>query len=516
MASKYALILLLLVLAGCAQVGRISGGPQDTFAPKPVEGKMSPANASTNFSGNQITIEFDEFFKLVNPNQTIQMVPPHTTLSTSVSRKTLTISWEDSLQPNTTYAIYLNGALKDYTEGNDSTMQFVFSTGSQIDSLSYSVAVMNAWTQEPENEAVAVLYGDNDELVSVAQVSNGVASMNYLRAGTYKMIVMNDENRDLEYQSNERVGFNETGTITVDSSYFDSIPIRMYTPHPKPKIRTVKPINPCELGVGLSFEPDPLATKITLDNQIVGSSNVEWVEKDSLIIPRWTREAVNGDFAINTETFSDTVPYFVRSKDIETPMTLSSVNPNGVVPSEGMLFRSNGRVLSVDTSKIELMSVSDSTQITDFNVEILGRQFSIQLPEEVSGSVSVKIPAGSIGLSCGENQELSGTFKLLGEKDLGTIEVSLPNYDEPVIVDLLKGTAIVKRLEKRASDTLLTFDEIIPGEYTFRVIRDTNENGQWDIGDYETLRQPETIDTYSKVVKLRPNWTIEVTLNPLE
>ena len=87
MAGKYVIILLVVFLSSCAQVGRISGGPEDRVAPKPIEDKMVPLNATTNFTGNEITIPFDEYFTLANPLQNIQMVPPHAQVTASVKKK---------------------------------------------------------------------------------------------------------------------------------------------------------------------------------------------------------------------------------------------------------------------------------------------------------------------------------------------------------------------------------------------------------------------------------------------
>ena len=64
------------------------------------------------------------------------------------------------------------------------------------------------------------------------------------------------------------------------------------------------------------------------------------------------------------------------------------------------------------------------------------------------------------------------------------------------------------------TESPLVLTELTPGEYSFRVIRDANGNGKWDVGEYSTLTQPEAVDTYSKKTKIRANWTIDVTLTP--
>ena len=127
-------------------MGTITGGPRDETAPKPVEELMEPKNATTNYTGNSFVIPFDEYFQLNNPAQTIRMVPPHATVQAEMRKKTLYLSWEDTLEANTTYAIYLNGTVKDLTEGNDTTLQIVFSTGPVLDTTSYTLAIVDAFT----------------------------------------------------------------------------------------------------------------------------------------------------------------------------------------------------------------------------------------------------------------------------------------------------------------------------------------------------------------------------------
>ena len=135
-----------LLLLSCAQVGEISGGEKDDIAPKPIEGKTIPANESTHFKGKSVKITFDEYVQLNNPQQTVLFVPNHATPKTVLTKKTVQISWEETLEENTTYVIYLNRTVKDLSENNDSLMYYVFSTGETLDSLHYSVRAVDAWT----------------------------------------------------------------------------------------------------------------------------------------------------------------------------------------------------------------------------------------------------------------------------------------------------------------------------------------------------------------------------------
>ena len=79
----------IFLLFSCAQVGRISGGEVDVFAPKPIEEKTIPVFLSTNFKDGHVEICFDEFFRLKNTGENIVMVPPHANIKTSYKGKKL-------------------------------------------------------------------------------------------------------------------------------------------------------------------------------------------------------------------------------------------------------------------------------------------------------------------------------------------------------------------------------------------------------------------------------------------
>ncbi len=58
----YTVIMLFLIIAGCAKVNTPSGGPKDRIPPRVV--KSVPENGMKNFTGKKITITFDEYVVL--------------------------------------------------------------------------------------------------------------------------------------------------------------------------------------------------------------------------------------------------------------------------------------------------------------------------------------------------------------------------------------------------------------------------------------------------------------------
>ena len=106
--------IFLLLLSSCAQVGTITGGEKDVTAPK-IKKRSIPEGA-VNFNSNEISLDFDEYFQLVQSQGNIAIVPPDALISSKVNKKRLTLSWSEQLKPATTYRIYLNSAVKDVSE----------------------------------------------------------------------------------------------------------------------------------------------------------------------------------------------------------------------------------------------------------------------------------------------------------------------------------------------------------------------------------------------------------------
>jgi len=59
-----------------------------------------------------------------------------------------------------------------------------------------------------------------------------------------------------------------------------------------------------------------------------------------------------------------------------------------------------------------------------------------------------------------------------------------------------------------------TFVGLEPGDYSFIIVRDANANARWDVGNIETFTNPEQVDRYSKPIKVRANWDVDVSLIP--
>jgi uncharacterized protein (DUF2141 family) len=92
--------------------------------------------------------------------------------------------------------------------------------------------------------------------------------------------------------------------------------------------------------------------------------------------------------------------------------------------------------------------------------------------------------------------------------------VDVSEYNVPLLIELIQRGKVIRTINVNDVSKPIEFAEVTAGEYWFKVIRDLNGNGKWDVGDYAELIQPEPVDFYSKKTKVRANWSIDVTLTP--
>src|SRR5450759_4886045 len=64
---------IVILTSGCAQIIAPTGGPRDTLPPKLVS--ANPKMKATNFTGNRITLYFDEYVHIEDLQQNLLLSP---------------------------------------------------------------------------------------------------------------------------------------------------------------------------------------------------------------------------------------------------------------------------------------------------------------------------------------------------------------------------------------------------------------------------------------------------------
>ena len=209
-------IAMLAIITSCANIGMPTGGPKDVAPPKVL--KSIPKNYSTQFKGKEIEITFDEFVKFRDLNSQLLISPPlKNTPDIKIKGKNIVIKINDTLRENTTYTMFFGDAIVDLNEENIlASYEFVFSTGTVLDSLTMTGRVLNAFTQKPEKDIYVMLYDKYDDSVPIKEKpyylaktkEDGEFVMNNLRDMSYKVFALKDANNNLKFdQPNEKIAF---------------------------------------------------------------------------------------------------------------------------------------------------------------------------------------------------------------------------------------------------------------------------------------------------------------------
>ena len=514
---RYLVFTLLFVVASCAQVGVITGGEQDLSAPKPIAKKVFPTNGTTNFKGAHIEMPFDEFFKLKSPTANIVMVPPHTKINATFKGKTLLLDWTDTLQENTTYAIYLNRAVQDLKESNDSMMQYVFSTGDILDSLSYRIQVKNAWTNKPVAKITVILHDKfTQKLVSFSSTdSKGFAEMNYLRAGEYTLSAFQDLNADMTYQNHEPIAFSLNEHVVLLKSHVDSVPYRLYTPILEPKITTKEFVGPNSFVIAANRSL--LNTRFTINEKAIEEGQRIYHTADSVQLFWNTAGTTNVEITIQNTLFNDTLSLRYSENTTNTPLRLTPINKSNIyVPSDTVGFTLNDLITTIDTSLIQVQNLTDSTIFNNYSVSVHKNRLHVLFDKTDLYRLLIEFNPNAIRSVKDSLKSTKFIVTLSPDHKYGAIDLNLNYYQFPIVLKVFKEGSLFLELPIGAPSESFKLAELAPGKYTFIVIEDLNGNGKWDVGNYATRTQPESLDVFSTPTRVRANWEVAVELIPTE
>ena len=543
---------MVLYAIACATIVPPTGGPKDITSPKMVSSE--PKNLSTNFNDKKIIINFNEYIALKTPEKYILISPPmFETPDIKTKGRSVVIKIKDSLRVNTTYNFYLGDAIVDITESNPVTnYNFAFSTGPEIDSLSLSGNVTDAFTRMPVKGALVMLYSDFTDSIPMKQIptyvsrtsDNGDFNLNNLASGKYRAVALTDGNSDYMYNlPTETVGFisdsvtpyysavtiQDTNVANSDAAKQLLVSIDMF-PEPDSVQRILKSVIAAtnRLSVALRYGmvkpgfrvlnfPDSLTWSVLEWNKSSDTLNAWLLNKpDTLKL-----EVTDGGVVLDTVIISTTVKTIGKTKSQETNQRLRyNTNTSG-----GMLGYGNPLILTFvnpvknifpDSIKLTISRITDTITITPVVkfTDSIQRHLSITYNWNDVDKYNLYIPKGSItdiySDSCDSTHVI---FQMRSLEEYGKFAVLINRQDQtyPVIVQLLneKGLALGER--SITSGKRVDFGILAPGKYGLKAIMDTNGNGRWDTGVFLKKIQPERVLVHPKLFEVRTNWELEET-----
>ncbi|QYA24635.1 Ig-like domain-containing protein [Gramella sp. MT6] len=516
-------LILLFTTVQCAKKGMPEGGPIDEEPPKFI--KANPENYSTNFDEDEIRIYFDEYIKLEKPQQQIIISPPMdpkpNIMPLGTARKDIKIEIFDTLEENTTYAINFGKSIVDNNESNPyDYFKYVFSTGDYIDSLMVKGTVKDANLKAPASPISimlyevdstftdSIVYKETPRYVTYSQDSTFTFSLENLKAGTYRMVGILDNNDNYLYNpKKEKIGFiAENISIPTDSTY--EITVFKEELEFEPKRPSQLKGNQILFGYEGSTDLDSLSINLlTPKPEGYVSRVIKDPKADSLYY--WYNikpELDSLSFEIVTPKTRDTLLTRLATLDRDS---LQVSSENGAIDKD-FKFKANTPIVEHKEELITIMD-KDSANVeftTDFDP--LKNEVSVKFDKTPDNSYQIIALPGAIkDLFEETNDTIVQSLRTKPLGDYGTIILNFQNIESyPVIVQLTntKGEVIAEQYSENSSS--FTFRFLNPGEFLVRVIQDDNENMKWDTGNYLKKRQPEQIRYFSDTLEVRANWDI--------
>ncbi len=538
------------ILASCATVVSPSGGPKDVQPPQVVE--SAPENFSINFASKKIEITFDEFVKLQKIGVNLIISPPLEERPTfMVKGKSLIIKLEEELLPSTTYNFNLGNSIVDITENNAiPNFQYVFSTGTYIDSLQVSGKVEDAFERKPEDKVIVILY-KCDELENCDSLpynskpryftrtdATGTFTIKNIKHGRYKMTALVDKNQNFVFDlPNERVGFISElidpapayRSLTTFGKGRDSIryEMRMFSEKKELKIIRARGDKPGRIDFvfnlpvrELKVQPLNFSSKKAWEVVTIsanGDSATYWNNYGVDSLELWITDSYYD--------FDDTVEVACNNKTDEMPLTFSS-NLAGYYSFDyykNLELTASQPIVQHNFDKIFLLQKMDSVNYDTLTPEIIFEDpelLKIEIRYNWQQQVNYKLIIDKKAfrdIYRNTNDSILLEFKTRAETYYGNAKLDLvfPSVKHQYIIQLLnanKGvvseTIVTPKDKMREGLKKLKYDYLNPGKYSIRVIYDSNNDGMWTSGDLINGIQPENVTYYPDPITIRSNWDV--------
>ncbi|HEY1025230.1 MAG TPA: Ig-like domain-containing protein [Sphingobacteriaceae bacterium] len=526
---------VLTMLIACASVQSPTGGPKDVQPPKVIS--EEPKNLTRNFKSKTIELGFDELVKLTNTATEISISPALDVLPTFKIRKNfLDITFEDTLEKNTTYTINFGKAVGDVNENNIlKNYTYVFSTGDKIDSLSISGKVTSALTQESLQDVTVfllpvrqdTLFGKKRASIFTSTDSSGNYSIKNLREDTYRVYALKEQtggNR-IYNGTNEEIGFvTEPVKLTKDTA---NVNIQVFKEVPERLAFTERKIEgDGRITLILNKPAQDPGVKITDPVALDARKVTEFTaNRDSALmwIPEMTFDSLQVALT-DTGRNMDTVMLRRNKRDTYTRNIFITENTTGgrLKPGTDLMLTTSTPVTSFDAQQFSLLQDSvavNGIQVTRVNGST--RKFSVKYPWRSERNYELNISEGAFTDLYGTKSKASvKTFTLDDPENYGnlTVQVKAPDTTTSILVQLLNNQDEILRTDSVPPSGRIQYISFPVGKYMLRFVYDINKNGKWDTGSVREKRQPEKVFNYQKTLALRPNWDIEepVTIPPAQ
>ena len=447
--------MALLIGTGCANIVPPSGGPRDSLPP--ILLNAEPADSTTNFRGNRITLTFDEYIDLQEVQQNLLFTPIFNTNPIVEARlRTITIRLKDSLEANTTYTFNFGNAVRDINENNIlRDFDYTFSTGAYIDSLQLKGRVVLAETGGTDSTLIVVLHRNlADSAIEklppryVARVnSQGAFTFRNLPPGTFAIYALGEAQQSRRYMKRSQLfAFADAPVVIGDTT--PAITLLAYREQ----------------------EATPIGGSIT-----------------------------------------PTRPQSAADRRLRFTTNLSN-NQQGLLDS--LVFTFERPLRTFDSTQISLATDSTFTPVTAYTTVLDTTRKRLALHTAWAPGATYHLVLNpefaqdTLGHRLPRRDTLTFTARKL--EDYGRISLRIRNLDtaqNPVLLFVQNDKVVFSAPVKSG---IFTYQLFNPGDYDLRILYDTNNNGKWDPGQFGPIKkQPEIVRPITEKIAVKPAWDNE-------
>lgn len=448
------LISQIVVETGCANIVPPAGGFRDSLPPVLI--KSTPPDSSRNFTGNRISFVFDEYVQLDNfmQNVLISPIPKSTPPATATTRlNTVSLKLKDPLEPNTTYSINFGESIKDVNEGNVMKgFTYVFSTGPNIDSLSFGGNVLLAETGKTDSTLVVILHTKAEDSVVKKERprymtrldGRGNFIFHNLPPDTFYVYALKDDTRTLRYMDSTKLfAFADSAVVVRQNTKSQTLYAYAY---------------PKSIQASLASGTQNIRDKRLKFQTTVSGNKHDLLKKFSFTFDRPLQQF-------------DSLKIHFLTDTLYTPVT--------------------GYSWSVDSTKKKL-ALNYSWQENTLYHLILEKDFATD----------------TLGQQLLRADTIS--FTTMKNSDYGMLTIRFRKLDlsKNPVLQFVQGETVVNSFPLTGE----TFSQslFLPGEYELRILYDTNKNGVWDPGQFPGKhKQPEIVKPIDQRINVKPNWENE-------
>ncbi len=540
-------IMLTMMLSGCATRGAPGGGPPDKTGPEIVRTFPTADSVLVDTLLGYIEVQFSEPVSEASFKQSLFVSPPLKIEYDWQSAEVVRLLLKDTLLTEQTYVVTIGAGTTDERNNKmKNSFSFAFSTGRKIDQGSIKGKVYDL----VENQtAAAFAYLLNDTALIdpthrkplyVSQTGNdGSFSLDYLKEGCYRIFAVEDMNNNLLYDMKyERIGipYRDACIDSLHSSVAfmdfhlnkrDTIPpdlvgARAVNNHTI-RLRMSEPVKlPDSAFVSItdSIKGTPLLVfSWYADEKEENNVNVYTQTMDSAAFYRinlFPLIDLNGN--INTEPAERVIPASTRQDTTRFRLVelLPADSAKDVHPEEVITLKFSSATNWESVRKSFVLKASRGDTLSGVWRETTAH-IANYIPEygfRTDSSYTAILHAGTVYNLWGEavkDSTIRHIFTVISQKELGEISgevVWSSGRKAPVFLYIRKigqkeSEVISLHLEKPG-----TFykDALFPGLYLINAFVDVDSNGMYDYGSLKPFKYAEPFYFSNDTLRVRKRW----------